>query len=53
MDQGDVIRTILTCSTRSRIIGDREGKFEAVSLVAEAFGLEQDPVVADLVKAAC
>jgi len=52
VDHADALPSVLPLSPRSRIIGDREGKFEAVSLVAEAFGMEQDPVVADLVKAA-
>jgi len=52
VDHAEALRSILPLSPRSRIVGDREGKFEAVSLVAEAFGLEADPVVADLVKAA-
>jgi len=53
VDHADSLLGALPSSSRSRIIGDRQGKFEAVSLVAEAFGMEQDPVVADLVKAAC
>jgi hypothetical protein len=53
VDHADALRSVLPFSSRSRITGDREGRFEAVSLVAESFGMEQDPVVSDLVKAAC
>jgi len=43
----------LPLSPATRIIGDREGRYEAVSLVLEAFGTQGDPVAADLLKAAC
>ncbi len=39
------MREKLNLSGLSRIQGDREGRFEAVSLVAEVFGTRQDPVV--------
>jgi hypothetical protein len=51
VDHEDALRSALPLSSRSRFIGDRDGRFEAVSLVAESFGLVQDPVAADLVKA--
>ncbi len=41
----------LPLSAFSRIVGDRDGKHEAVSLVAEAFATASDPVVASLLKA--
>jgi len=52
VEHADALQSVLPLSSRSRIIGDRDGKFEAVSLVAESFSLAQDPVAADLVKAA-
>ena len=52
VEHADALQSVLPFSSRSRIIGDRDGKFEAVSLVAESFSLAQDPVAADLVKAA-
>ena len=44
----DALRSVLSFSPRSWII-DRS---ESVSLVAEAFGMERDPVMADPVMAA-
>lgn len=41
----------LPLSPLTRIIGDREGKYEAVSLVLEAFGTTLEPVAASLLKA--
>jgi hypothetical protein len=45
------IQRDLPLSAFSRIVGDRDGKHEAVSLVAEAFDTATDPVVASLLKA--
>jgi len=45
------IRATIGLDPLSRILGDRAGKHEAVSLVAVAFGVVQDPVVSDLLKA--
>ena len=45
------MRAALGLDQRSRILGDRAGKHEAVSLVAVAFDVVRDPVVSDLLKA--
>ena len=42
----------LPLSALGRIVGDREGRYEAVSLVLEAFGTAGEPVAAELQKAA-
>ena len=48
----DQLRDALPLGPLSLLVGDREGQFEAVTLVARAFGAGSDPVVADLVRAA-
>lgn len=45
------MRRDLALGPRSRIEGDRQGRFEAVSLVASAFDARRDPVVAGLMAA--
>jgi len=45
------IQRELPVSERTKIIGDRQGKFEAVSLVAESFNTLNDPVTQSFLKA--
>jgi hypothetical protein len=45
------MRRELGLSEQSKILGDRAGKHEAVSLVAATFDAFRDPVVSDLLKA--